>query len=191
MHHHLPMKGTIDMKKSLLLAVAVLALLVSPVVAKEGFYIGAFVPTNTISGDAGRGIDSGTGWGLRAGMGFSRYVALEANYSTTSHDTTGGSADLTGLAADLKLNFPLTSLDNAHVMSVEPYILLGYGHYEISKPTKAKSDGGQWGFGVELYLFRELSVHAGWTKTAVSFDSTPESKGAVKTVDFGLIYHFM
>lgn len=181
------------MKKSLLLTAAVLVLMVSPVMAKEGFYIGAFVPTNTISGDAGKNVDSGTGWGLRAGMGLNRYAAIEANYSRTKHDITGGSsADLTGLAADLKLNFPLTSLDSAQIMSLEPYLLLGYGHYERSNSSTVKSDGGQWGFGIELYLFRELSVHAGWTKTSVSFDTTPnKSDGAVKTVDFGLIYHFM
>ncbi len=181
------------MKRILLLAAAVLALMVSPVMAKEGFYLGAFIPTNTISGDAGTDVDSGTGWGLRAGMGFNRYVALEANYSATSHDVTGGpSVDLTGLSADLKLNFPLTSLDNAQIMTVEPYLLFGYGHYEIDTAVStAKSDGGQWGFGVELYLFRELSVHAGWTKTTVSFDTPSKSDGAVKTVDFGVIYHFM
>lgn len=180
------------MKRSLLLTAAVLVLMVSPVMAKEGFYIGAFVPTNTISGDAGKNVDSGTGWGLRAGMGLNRYVAIEANYSRTKHDITGGSsADLTGLAADIKLNFPLTSLDSAQVMSLEPYLLLGYGHYERSNSSTGKSDGGQWGFGIELYLFRELSVHAGWTKTSVSFDSPGNKDGAVKTVDFGLIYHFM
>lgn len=180
------------MKRSLLLTVALVMLMVSPVMAKEGFYLGAFVPTNTISGAAGSNVDSGTGWGLRAGMGFNRYAAIEANYSTTKHDISGGSsADLKGLAADLKVNFPLTSLDSAQVMSLEPYLLLGYGHYELSNSFTSKSDGGQWGFGIELYLFRELSVHAGWTRTSVSFDAPINRDGAVKTVDFGVIYHFM
>jgi hypothetical protein len=186
------LKGESDMKKSLLMAVAVMVLMVSPVMAKEGFYLGAFVPTNTLSGDAGSGVDSGTGWGVRAGVGFNRYIAIETNYSRTKHDVTGGSFDLKGLAADLKLNFPLTTLDSAQVMSLEPYLLVGYGHYEATDSTTNKSDGGQWGFGIELYLFRELSVHAGWTKTKVSFDTAPtETEGSVKTVDFGLIYHFM
>jgi len=171
------------MKRSLLLAVAVLVLMVSPVMAKEGFYLGAFVPTNTVSGAAGTNVDSETGWGLRVGKGFNRYLALEANYSKTK--------DLTGFAGDVKLNFPLTTLDSAQVMSVEPYLLFGFGHYEMSNTYKAKSDGAQWGFGVELYLFRELSVHAGWTRTAVSFDTTPNLNGDVKTVDFGVIYHFL
>jgi hypothetical protein len=187
------LKGEIDMKKYLLLTAAVLVLMVSPVMAKEGFYVGAFVPNNAVSGDAGQNVDSGTGWGLRAGMGFNKYIAIEANYSTTRHDITGGSTtDLKGFAGDLKLNFPLTSLDSAQVMTVEPYILFGYGHYEFTKPSTAKSDGGQWGFGIELYLFRELSINAGWTTTKVSFDTTPrKTDGDVKTVDFGIIYHFI
>ncbi len=180
------------MRKSLLLLVALLLLIASPVMAKEGFYLGAFVPNNTISGDAGTGVSSGTGWGLRAGVGFNRYVAIEGNYSTTKHNITGGSSeDLKGLAGDIKLNFPLTSLDSAQVMTVEPYLLGGYAHYEIGKPKTFKSDGIQYGFGIELYLFRELSVHAGWTRSLVSFDSTPKRDGDVKTVDFGIIYHFI
>jgi len=180
------------MKKSLFMAVAVMVLMVSPVMAKEGFYLGAFVPTNTLSGDAGDGVNSGTGWGVRAGVGFNRYIAIETNYSRTKHDVTGSpSFDLKGLAADLKLNFPLTTLDSAQVMSLEPYLMVGYGHYEATDSIGThKSDGGQWGFGIELYLFRELSVHAGWTKTKVSFDPAPETEGSVKTVDVGLIYHF-
>mgnify|MGYP001557885501 CR=1 FL=1 len=180
------------MKKALLLAIVAFMFVASPVVAKEGFYIGAFMPTNTISFDVGTSPDSGTGWGLRTGVGFSRYVAIEANYSATEHDITGGtSTDLKGLAGDLKLNFPLTSLDRAQIMTLEPYLLLGYAQYELESTTTLKSEGFQWGFGIELYLFRELSVHAGWTKTAVSFDSTPKLEGDIKTVDFGIIYHFI
>ena len=53
------------MKKAVLLVVAVFLLAASPVVAKEGFYLGAFYPTETISGDAGTGTSSGGGWGVR------------------------------------------------------------------------------------------------------------------------------
>ncbi len=175
------------MKKYLLLSVVALMVVASPVMAKEGFYIGAFIPTTTISGNAGTGIDSGNGWGLRVGNGFSRYFAIEGNYSTTKH----GSVDLKGLAVDLKLNFPLTTLDSAQIMSVEPYAILGYGYYELEKPTTEKSNGMQYGFGVELYLFRELSVNVGWTKSVVSWDTPPKADGDIKTFDIGLIYHFI
>jgi hypothetical protein len=175
------------MRRVILFAIAGCMIFASPVMAKEGFYLGLFYPTEAISGDAGRGANSGGGWGVRLGSGFNRYLSLEGHYSSTSHN----SADLNGLAADLKLNFPLTSLDTDQIMTVEPYIIIGYGHYEFGKSSKVKSDGVQYGFGVELYLFRELSVQAGWTKTSVSFDSTPKSEGDVKTLDLGLIYHFI
>ncbi len=182
------------MKRIILMAVAVCLLFAAPVAAKEGFYLGAFYPSESISGDAGDNVDSGGGWGFRAGVGFNRYLAIEGHYSTTKHNVTGGeSFDLKCLAGDLKLNFPLTSLDSAQVMTLEPYVLAGYGHYEAKNPLNetVKSDGFQYGIGIELYLFRELSVQAGWTDTRVEFKDGGSVKGDVKTVDFGLNYHFM
>ena len=173
------------MKKALLL-LAVLLLVASPVMAKEGFYLGVFYPAETISGDAGSTTttSSGGGWGLRLGEGFNRYLSIEARYSDTTHDST----HLKGLAGDLKLNFPLTSLDSAQIMTFEPYIMGGYVHYELSGFGSPQSNGLQYGIGVELYLFRELSIQAGWTDSKVEFNS---NSGDVKTVDFGLIYHFI
>jgi hypothetical protein len=171
------------MKKTLAL-VALLLLVASPVVAKEGFYLGLFYPAETISGDAGTGTSSGGGWGVRLGEGFNRYFSIEGRYSDTTHNST----HLKGLAGDLKLNFPLTSLDSAQVMTVEPYLMGGYAHYEFSATGTPKSDGLQYGIGVELYLFRELSVQAGWTDSQVKFSG---QTGDVKTIDFGFIYHFI
>ena len=186
------------MKKAFLWAITACLLLAAPVMAKEGLYIGAFRPTNTISGDAGTNIDSGAGWGLRAGVGLSRYVAIEGNYSSTKHDVKNvpgtTSTGLRGLAGDLKLHFPLTSLDSAQVMTLEPYLLLGYGHYEFDKPSTVKSNGGQWGVGIELYLFRELSINAGMTRTKATFKNTgagADVSGDIKTIDFGISYHFI
>ncbi len=176
------------MKKVLLLA-AVLMLVASPALAKEGAYLGVFYPAETLSGDAGTGSSSGGGWGIRVGEGLNRYLSIEGRYSDTKHDITGGtSAHLKGLAGDLKLNFPLTSLDSAQVMTLEPYIMGGYAHYELSNSSTVKSDGLQYGIGIELYLFRELSVQAGWTDSKVKFQG---NTGDVKTVDFGFIYHFI
>lgn len=175
------------MKKYFFSAVVALLLSASPVMAKEGFYAGVFMPTDSISGNADFGLSSGNGWGVRVGTGFNRYFAIEGNYSATKLD----SINLKGLAADLKLNFPLTTLDSAQVMSVEPYILFGYAHYELGDSAPVKSDGTQYGFGIELYLFRELSVNVGWKKSAISWDTTPKRDGDIKTVDVGLIYHFL
>jgi len=187
------------MKKLLFLTVVFVLLIASTGLAKEGFYLGAFMPTETISGDAGTNVASGTGWGLRGGVGFNRYFSIEANYGTTKHDvdytTYTATMNLNSLSGYAKLNFPLTSLDSAQIMTVEPYVKAGIGHYETSTSgysNSSKSDGFQWGVGIELYLFRELSVQAGWTTTDVNFkQSGIEYKGAVKTVDFGVIYHFI
>ena len=183
------------MKKWLVLAVAAVTFIATPAMAKEGFYLGAYLlPSVTISGDAGTGIDSGSGYGFRAGLGFNRYFSIEGTYSKTKHDLSGGStADLTGLAADLKLNFPLTSLDSAQVMTLEPYVLLGYSiNYELKSPSGSSSgNGARFGIGIELYLFRELSVNAGWTRTNLSFDSPINADGNIRTFDVGVIYHFI
>ncbi len=197
-------------KKSFLTAVFVVFCIVSQASAKEGFYIGAFVPNERISGDAGAGVDSGSGWGIRAGVGANRYFAIEGNYGVTHHDVTTtlpgmvlpitSSGDLKSLAGDLKVNFPLTSLDSGQVMSLEPYVMVGYAHYEQSATSIYKSDGTQWGVGVELYLFRELSVQGGWTRTNIKFKDEPsglssplfiDKEGHIQRVEFGLIYHFI
>ncbi len=179
------------MKKLFLLAVASFTFIAAPAMAKEGGYIGAFlIPSASISVGS---VDSGSGWGLRAGLGFNRYLALEGTYVKTKHDRTGGTADLTGLAADFKLNFPLTSLDSYNVMTLEPYVLLGYGiNYDLKfeNGQSSSGSGGRFGLGIELYLFKELSVNAGWTRTNVSFDGPVNTDGAVRVFDAGLIYHF-
>ena len=184
------------MKKLFLLVVAAMTFVATPAMAKEGLYIGAYLIQNAkISGDAGTDIDTGSGYGFRAGLGFNRYLSIEGNYERTSYDVKGGgTVDLNGLAVDLKLNFPLTSLDSANVMTLEPYIKFGYGiNYDL-KPEGASSSSGsgaRFGLGIELYLFRELSANVGWTRTNISFDSPLNKDGNVRAFDIGLMYHFM
>jgi hypothetical protein len=181
------------MKKSVLLSVVVFMLLATPVMAKEGFYVGAYaLPKTEVSIT---GIDEGSGYGFRAGLGFNRYLAIEGSYEKAEQDMTNGSeADLNGWAADLKINFPLTSLDRHEVMTLEPFIRLGYGDYELEVPNQKPTSGNglRFGAGIELYLFKELSISGGWTRTKVSFD-TPFTKtdARIKIIDVGLNYHFM
>lgn len=181
------------MKRLLLSAVAAMMLMASPALAKDGFYIGAyFVPSAEISGISG--VDTGTGYGFRAGMGIGRYFSIEGSYETAEHDLTGGgTADLRGIAVDGKVNFPLTSLDSANVMTLEPFVKVGYGvDYELETDSMKSSGGGiRVGVGLELYLFRELSLSGGWTRTKVSFDAPLDKDGAVRVFDVGLNYHFM
>jgi hypothetical protein len=158
--------------------------------AKEGFYVGAYiVPNAKISaGD----VDSGSGYGFRGGLGFNRYFAIEGSLEMTDHDVAGGTVDVKGFAVDAKVNFPLTSLDSANVMTLEPYIRLGIGASDL-KPEGGSSSSGsglRFGFGVELYLFRELSVNTGWTSTNIDYgDSIGDAD--VRIFDVGVTYHFM
>jgi len=192
------------MKKSFVIAAfALLFCIAAPAMAKEGLYVGAFVPVEKISGTAADGSDSASGWGVRAGIGANRYFAFEANYATTQHNVAlplPSSMDLRSFAGDFKVNFPLTSLDSAQVMTLEPYFLFGYTHYEKAQVGATyKSDGPQWGVGIELYLFQELSLQAGWTKTNVKFNEPSglafppfiDKEGHVERLEFGLTYHFI
>lgn len=178
------------MKKLLVMAVAALAFTATPVLAKEGFYIGAyFVPSEKISGSD----ETGSGYGFRAGLGFNRYFGIEGSYQMTEYDTGGGTADLKGTAVDAKINFPLTSLDSNNIMTLEPYIRGGYAiDYEFSPSGSSSTSGSgpRIGVGIELYLFKELSISGGWTRTSISFDE-PTGKHSIRTFDVGLNYHFI
>ena len=117
------------MKKAMVLMVLMLTLVAAPAMAKEGFFIGAsLIPSEDISGDFGSHFDGGSGYAFRLGLGFNKYFSIEGVLERTSLDLKGGgSADLDGIGVNARLNFPLTTLDSAKVMSFEPYVLAGYG----------------------------------------------------------------
>jgi hypothetical protein len=182
------------MKKTLVLMLLMLTLIAAPAMAKEGFFIGAsLIPSIDISGDAGNGLDEGSGYGFRLGLGFNKYFSIEGVLERTELDMTGGGTmDLDGMAVNARLNFPLTTLDSAKVMSFEPYILAGYGAYEATSGGQSfDGNGFRLGIGIEQYLFKELSVNIGYTSTSVTFDTNPERDGTIRVIDIGLIYHFL
>lgn len=166
------------MKKTLVFLVLAIALVAAPAAAKEGLFAGAYLAKASISGGNG----SESGFGFRVGTGFNKYFSLEGTYEDVK--------DLSSVGADFRINFPLTSLDSQHVMTVEPYVLFGYGLYELGATNSVDGTGTKFGFGVELYLFRELSVNAGWSKANVSFDA-PVNDLDIKVLEFGIIYHFI
>ncbi len=178
------------MKKYLVLAVLALALVASPAMAKEGFYLGAYIPFNHISGDIS-GLDDGAGLGARAGIGFNKYLALEGSIFKTKHDFSGGTTeDFKGATVDLKLNFPLTG------SKMEPYALIGIGGYRLEgNGFDYKGGGAQFGVGLDMYLYPELSFNAGLTWRKITFDSgTPgnvDVDANVRTFDIGITYHFL
>jgi opacity protein-like surface antigen len=187
-------KGAQNMKKALIMMVLAMTLIASPAMAKEGFFVGAsLLPSVDISGDAGKGLGDGSGYAFRLGLGFNKYFSIEGVLERTKMDITGGGTmDLDGIGVNARLNFPLTTLDSAKVMSFEPYVLAGYGMYD-AKPSGGSSRSGngfRLGIGIEQYLFRELSVNIGYTSTSVSFDN-PKEDGTIRVIDIGLIYHFL
>ena len=102
------------MKKALMvMMVLAITLISAPVMAKEGFFVGAYLmPSVKIQGD------DGSGYGFRAGLGFNKYLSVQGQIERSELDVTGGGkVKLSGAAVDLRLNFPLTTLDSAKVMS--------------------------------------------------------------------------
>ena len=183
------------MKKTWILIMLLMILVATPVVAKEGLFIGAYLlPSVDISGDAGSGLDSGSGYGFKAGLGFNKYICIEGVLERSNFDVKGGgdSLKMDGIAVDLRVNFPLTTLDSAKIMSFEPYVLIGYGMYDAKSGGQSNSGNGvRLGIGIEQYLFRELSINLGYTSTDVTFDTNPERDGTIRELELGLIYHFL
>jgi len=178
------------MKKTLILAVLTLLLVASPAMAKEGFYLGAYIPVNHISGDISN-LDNGGGLAARAGIGFNKYLALEGSIFKTRHDVDGGGTDdFKGATLDLKLNFPLTG------SKIEPYALIGIGGYRLEgSGFDYKGGGAQFGVGLDMYMYPELSFNVGLTWRNITFDSgTPggvDVDADVRTFDVGITYHFL
>jgi len=177
------------MKKAMILMVLMLTLIAAPAIAKEGLFLGAYVMPSVTLQDA-----DGSGYGFRAGFGFNKYFSIQGQIEKSKLDQTGGGTlDLSGLAVDVRVNFPLTTLDSAKVMSFEPYVQLGYGlNYEVQwNGGSSKGNGRRVGFGIEQYLFRELSVNVGYTSTKIGFDQPVNEDISIRTIDIGLTYHFM
>ena len=175
------------MRKFILSLIAALTLIATPAMAKEGLYLGIYIPFDSFSGDTN--LDSGNGLGLRGGYGFGRYFSIEGTLFKSNIDMKGTNqtADFKGGTIDAKLHLPLTG---SHF---EPYAMIGVGGYKIQNSSEIKGIGGQLGFGVDIYVFPELSFNVGFTSTSITFDEgTPVNLDAtVRTFDVGFIYHFL
>lgn len=172
------------MKKFMWLIAGLMMLIAPSAHAREGMYLGVFVPSTSWSGDVS-GVDSGTGLGGRLGLGFGRYVAIEGAMFKSTHDVGSTSWDFKGTTVDLKIHFPLSGSD------FEPYILWGLGKYELGP---YKGEGNQLGLGFNFYLFPELSLNAGYTMRDITFDEGTggvDVDGKARTIDVGLTYRFL
>jgi len=175
----------------MILAVALLLFLAPPAVAKDGFYLGINVLFNNISGDINTpdNIDAGNGLGLHGGFGLNRYLAIEVGIWKTKHANRygGSAADLEAGTIDLKVNLPLV---DSHI---EPYLLIGAGRYTIEQNRLSlDGKGGRTGIGMDIYLFPDISLNVGFTRSTVTFThNSVDMDGRITTMDFGISYHFM
>jgi hypothetical protein len=158
----------------------------TPAPAREGFSLGANVLFNDFGGDIDD-LDSGVGLGLRGGYRLNRYLSFEAAVFKTDHDVrNGGSVDFKGGTSDAKLSVPLAG---SHI---EPYFVGGVGRYKLEgSGSSTDGKGGQVGVGLDIFLFPELSFNVGLARRYITFDTAPERKGTVATLDFGFTYHFL
>lgn len=188
------------MKVLMVVSAVMFALIAGPAQAREGLYLGAYYQTTTLSGDVLStvpGVDSGTGLGGRLGLGIGRYLGIEGTLFKTTHDAgLYPTIDYKGGTIDFKIYFPLTG------SGLEPYLMAGVGKYKLENvfynpgvTYSYSGEGAEYGIGVNLYLFPELSLNAGYTKQNITFDSgTPlgvDLDGKARTFDVGITYHFL
>lgn len=178
------------------------------VFAKEGFYLGAGIPYNTIGGDF-KGdtflvgpsdiiiqpeIDGGFGFGIVAGYGFNNELSLELSYLVSSHD-----AEFIGESVDVKYSVFNIDLKYSFLTSqaTQPYLLVGVGFpklvVEDGSETRsflpfrvgdAEYTGVGWnlGVGVDHYVTPNVSIGAGATYRIVKYD---EAEGVVGSGEIG------
>jgi opacity protein-like surface antigen len=187
--------------------------LAGPAAAREGFYLGAFYPRNSIAKDI-EGLERGDGLGVRAGLGTGEHFAMELAFFETDHAV--GAAEewkFKGGTFDLKVFMPITGITN-----VEPFITGGIGKYSLDTPTGVyrgnvdqiyrytESDGTvhdwktsffngyQFGAGANIFISPELSVDLGYVVRKMYFDwNTPggeELRSRVRSLEAGVSYHF-
>ena len=176
---------------SMSLMIVLLLFIAASAIAKEGFYLGANVQFNDISGDINspETVHSGNGRGLRGGFGLNQNYAIEVGIWKTKHTpaNSGGAADLEAGTLDLKVGFPLSG---SHI---EPYLLVGAGIYTIEQNgISSDGKGGRIGIGIDIYLFPALSLNVGFTRNKATFTNAGQDiGGTITTTDFGLTYHFI
>ena len=193
------------MKKIALAVMLACVFFAAPAMAKQGLYLGGFFQLTDISGESISAfseeyfdsLDPGLGFGGRLGYGFNNYLAIEGSLFASFHTTDFlGIADLesqllTGETIDIKLTIPLQG------STVEPYIFIGIGAYQIGDTggTYFSGTGSQFGAGIDIYSTPELSINIGLTWRSIEFDNadfpfTFEADADVVSIDVGIAYHF-
>ena len=204
------------MRKLVSTAVLLVAICVSPAMAKEGFSIGGSLSYTNINGDSQdlfdqayfKSLKPGPGWGLRVGWGLNDYLAIEASLTKNYHETNLlGLSNLErqvleGESLTLKI-YPGNLLNHFNIKlprlpdGMEPFIFIGGGLYQIgdSGGTYYKGSGLEYGIGLDWYLLSNVSVNAGYIGRSMTFDKGEFSSGrnadvSTNAFDAGIAFHF-
>jgi hypothetical protein len=204
------------MRKLVGTAVLLVAICVSPAMAKEGLSIGGSLSYTNIFVDSRdqfdqayfRSLKPGLGWGLRVGWGVYDYLAIEASLTRSYHKTSllGRSnlerQVLEGESLILKI-YPGDLLNHFDIKlprlpgGIDPFIIIGGGLYQIGDTggTYYKGSGFEFGIGLDWYLTSYVSVDAGFSGRSMTFDKGEFSSGknadaSTNTFDISIAYHF-
>lgn len=143
--------------------------------------------------------ETGPAWGLRAGVEFKRWFAIEAHYMGTSNSaddsvSTGGSRGLftNAIAAELRFTAPTPY--------VQPYLFFGPGWYSTSvsgsstttQLTGSSEFGVPIGVGFQVPLPRGLSLGAEMTYHRLFGESFSENEdiGGGEPTSFNAVFRF-
>lgn len=163
------------MRKIVAGVILVIALTASPVIAKEGFYLGADLGFNNVvgSGHWFDSIDNAVGAGFRAGYNFGQ-VALEGELIGSSHnDRIAGfsDGDLAGLSINLKAYFTQPRDPDQF------YALVGLGAYSFKETDefygdrfKFKGSGVNLGAGWEHFFSDHVALNISGIYRIIRYD---------------------
>jgi opacity protein-like surface antigen len=144
------------MKKLLLLVVLAVMFIATPVMAKEGMYLGAGLVFNNIVGSDVDVYDPAGGFDLRIGRSFGS-IAIEGNVLRVAHMGKPGfaDADMTGVNLDLRVSFSQTQDPD------QVYLLVGLGAYtlDLSNGNDFSGTGLNLGAGMEHFFNDQVSLN--------------------------------
>lgn len=176
--------------------------------AKEGFYIGAQIPYNTIGGDFdGKTIskyDPAAGLGLLAGYTFPINLAVEVDIARSAHswkyDTSLATYSGTDVFTEVSLNGKYSFVVSNEF---QPYLFAGIGSFAISgkdlatdKTETLSGTGVNAGVGADYYFTPNVSAGLGVIQKFITYDKysggtlIKNIKGDTTTVRFDVGYHF-
>ena len=194
------LKGGTQMRKimrCLVITGLVLVSMVCTVSAKEGFYLGGQIPYNIIGGDFDDKtmpkVNDGAGIGLIAGYTFPIKLAVEIDWSGSSHKSAGSNIGFGEFSLNVKYSFMMAK--------VQPYLFAGIGSFAIGDSSLMLGGTGyNLGIGADYYATPNVSIGGGLFRKFITYDQivsggsgvtlSENIKGDTTSIRFDVTYHF-